>query len=166
MSGDPHLGEDLTQETFVRLYSRRKTYEPTARFSTFLWRIALNLCYDELRRQRRRRECALNDPDADGSVVESLADSCAAPDRFALECERAMAVRRALMEIGEPRRTVVVLRHFEGLKFREIAEVLGIPEGTVKSRMADALAQLNFILNPLVQDLPASPERNQETMLL
>ena len=50
MTGDPHRGEDLTQDAFLRLFEKRKDYEPTGRFSTFLWRIALNLCYDELRR--------------------------------------------------------------------------------------------------------------------
>ena len=56
MVGDTHRGEDLMQDTFLRLYEKRKSYEPTGKFSTFLWRIALNLCYDELRRQQRRRE--------------------------------------------------------------------------------------------------------------
>src|SRR6266581_9525036 len=56
MTGDPHRGEDLKQETFARVFEKRKDYEPTGRFSTYLWRIALNLCYDELRRRERRRE--------------------------------------------------------------------------------------------------------------
>src|SRR5438132_10928317 len=56
MTGDPHRGEDLKQDTFLRLFEHRKSYQPTARFSTFLWRISLNVCYDELRRQNRRRE--------------------------------------------------------------------------------------------------------------
>ncbi len=56
MTGDPHRGEDLKQEAFLRVFEKRKDYQPKSRFSTFLWRIALNLCYDELRRQKRRRE--------------------------------------------------------------------------------------------------------------
>src|SRR5438105_11820931 len=56
MLGDPHRGEDLTQDTFLRLFEKRKQYEVKGRFSTFLWRIALNICYDEIRRQKRRRE--------------------------------------------------------------------------------------------------------------
>jgi len=166
MTGDMHRGEDLTQETFARLYSRRKNYEPTAKFSTFLWRVALNLCHDELRRLRRRRECVLDDSEADESMVEVLTDVDSMPDRFTLECERAEAVRHALVEIGESHREVVILRHYEGLKFREIAEVLGIPEGTVKSRMADALTQLNRILNPLLADPPTTPERMNERMMI
>src|ERR1043166_626343 len=53
MTGDPHRGEDLAQETFVRVFSKRKDYQCSGRFSTWLWRIALNLCYDDLRRRRR-----------------------------------------------------------------------------------------------------------------
>src|SRR5258708_29073616 len=56
MLGDTHRGEDLKQDTFLRLFERRNQYEPKGRFSTFLGRIALTLCYDELRRQKRRKE--------------------------------------------------------------------------------------------------------------
>src|SRR5688500_13188957 len=59
MLGDVHKGEDLKQEAFARLFAKRKHYQPTARFSTFLWRIALNACYDELRRVKRRAESSL-----------------------------------------------------------------------------------------------------------
>src|SRR5256885_6660515 len=59
MTGDVHRGEDLAQETFTRLFLRRKSYEPTGKFSTFLWRIALNICYDELRKINRRGELSL-----------------------------------------------------------------------------------------------------------
>ena len=69
-----------------------------------------------------------------------------APDAQAESQERGESVRRALSELPEQYREVVVLRHYEGLKFREIGEVLGIPEGTVKSRMAEALGQLNRLL--------------------
>src|SRR5687768_6512120 len=56
MLNDPHRGDDLKQETFARLFNKRASYQPTGRFSTYLWRIALNLCHDELRRINRRRE--------------------------------------------------------------------------------------------------------------
>ena len=66
------------------------------------------------------------------------------------DSERAETVRHALLQLAEPYRVVVVLRHYEGLKFREIGEVLDIPEGTVKSRMVEALNQLSRALKPLV----------------
>ncbi len=158
MIGDSHRGEDLTQEVFARLYARRKNYEPTAKFSTFLWRIALNICYDELRKQKRRREFSLDEPDENDGAIEFEADG-AGPDQRMVEDERADAVRRALVELAEPYRVVVVLRHYEGLKFREIADVLGIPEGTVKSRMSEALTQLGQSLNPIISEDPEPPKR-------
>ena len=158
MIGDSHRGEDLAQDVFARLYSRRKNYEPTAKFSTFLWRIALNICYDELRKQKRRREFSLDEPGDDDGGMEFEADGVG-PDQRMVEDERAEAVRRALVELAEPYRVVVVLRHYEGLKFREIADVLGIPEGTVKSRMSEALTQLGQTLNPIVSEDPEPTRR-------
>jgi RNA polymerase sigma-70 factor (ECF subfamily) len=73
--------------------------------------------------------------------------------------EEAELVRDALMELGENYRTVLILRHYEGLKLREIAEVLEIPEGTVNSRMAEGLVQLSRILEPQMKT--ASPRHNR-----
>jgi RNA polymerase sigma-70 factor, ECF subfamily len=151
MLGDAHRAEDLTQEAFVRVFARRKDYEPVSRFSTFLWRIALNLCYDELRKINRRGESFLEDR-ADERGEFEFAAECPGPDVQLVEGERAEGIRRALLQLPEPYRVVVVLRHYEGLKFREIGEVLGIPEGTVKSRMVEALNQLSRLLKPMMKE--------------
>src|SRR4051794_14207735 len=145
MTGDLHRGEDLAQETFARVFARRKDYLPSGKFSTFLWRVALNLCYDELRRFKRRRESSLEENFSEHQPEEMVVET-ATPDLRMVEEERAEIVRAALLRLEEAYRTVVILRHYEGLKFREIGEVLEIPEGTVKSRMAEALLQLNKIL--------------------
>jgi RNA polymerase sigma-70 factor (ECF subfamily) len=149
MTGDVHRGEDLAQETFVRLYAKRKDYQPSAKFSTYLWRIALNLCYDELRRINRRREISTSD-DASKAIIELEQFSTPEPEpAVVLEAqERANEVKHALLQLPEIYRTILVLRHYENLKFREIAEVLEIPEGTAKSRMAEALDQMSHLLKP------------------
>ena len=149
MLGDIHRGEDLTQEAFARVFARRKNYEATGKFSTFLWRVALNLCYDELRKINRRGEFSLDESGAgdDTPTLEILDPVAPAPDGQLAASERAETVRRALLQLSEPYRVVVILRHYEGLKFREISNVLGIPEGTVKSRMSEALSQLSELLN-------------------
>lgn len=144
MLGDAHRGEDLAQETFVRLFAKRKEYEARAKFSTFLWRVALNLCYDELRRRASRREFLLDAEERNDALERP--DDVLPPDVSLARDEAAQRVRAALMRIAETYRTVIVLRHYEDLKFREIAEVLGIPEGTVKSRMAEGLSQLGRLL--------------------
>src|SRR5688572_21693372 len=74
MIGDLHRADDLKQETFSKLFEKRKLYEPTGRFSTYLWRIALNVCHDELRRRSRRQEF-LPDREEEESVIDTFADS-------------------------------------------------------------------------------------------
>jgi RNA polymerase sigma-70 factor (ECF subfamily) len=143
MLGDRHRGEDLSQEAFTRVFARRKDYVASGKFSTFLWRIALNLCYDELRKRERRNEISLAEETDDGNAA--VVDH-STPDVAAAHRETAELVRLALMKLPELYRSVLVLKHYEGLKFREIAEVLGIPEGTVKSRTAEALAQMGRLL--------------------
>ena len=158
MTGDRHRGEDLAQEAFLRIYTRRKDYEPSAKFSAYLWRVALNVCYDELRRRRRRHESPLDQVES-LDAMEALPDgSPASSTRIEAE-ERATEVRAALQQLAEPYRAVVVLRHYEDLKFREIAEVLAIPEGTVKSRMAEAMTQLSKILRTAAIAADKSNER-------
>jgi RNA polymerase sigma-70 factor, ECF subfamily len=144
MIGDAHRGEDLAQEAFARVFARRKNYEARGRFSTFLWRVALNLCYDELRRRDRRRETSL-DGDFDDADAGPVSDGLQ-PDAALAQEETAENVRTGLMKLSETYRSVLVLRHYEDLKFSEIADVLGIPEGTVKSRMAEGLSQLARVL--------------------
>ena len=69
MVRDRELAEDLAQDTFVKVFAQRKNYQPSGRFSSYLWRIALNLCYDELRRIRRRGEASLHDESGDGFAL-------------------------------------------------------------------------------------------------
>lgn len=149
MTGDSHSSEDLSQETFTRLYQKRRTYRPTAKFSTYLWRIAMNLCYDELRRRNRRSETLLveNADETDIPLTESIAPDFS-PGIQVAEKEENACVRNALLKLSETYRSVVVLRHYEDLKCREIAEVLNIPEGTVYSRLAEGYDRLARILEP------------------
>lgn len=169
MLGDEHRAEDVAQETFARVYAKRKEYKADARFSTFLWRIAMNLCYDELRRQRRRNETPFDEPSIDGFESADAMSEAGAPDQVASGNERAELVRDAVMRLPEAYRSVVVLRHYENLKFREIADVLEIPEGTVKSRMAEAMSILSRLLHPELRDgagAPRSRNRTPEKLLL
>jgi RNA polymerase sigma-70 factor (ECF subfamily) len=159
MTGDLHRAEDLAQSAFAKIFARRADWEPTGKFSTFLWRVALNLCHDELRRTKRRGECSLDALDEEGdSQPDFIASEDPAPDEQADSRERAELVRNALLKLATHYREVVVLRHYEGLKFHEIGEVLAIPEGTAKSRMAEALTQLNRLLQHLDGDTSCNPK--------
>lgn len=159
LTGDAHHAEDLVQEIFVRLFTHRHRYRPDARFSTWLWRLALNHIYSALRQPQLHREQPADRPDADApgpDLHADLPDAAPAPDEAVLRRETCDAVRRALAELPQTHRVILVLRHYEGLKFREIAEVLDLPEGTVKTRLTEAL---HLLARPLARALerPAPP---------
>jgi RNA polymerase sigma-70 factor (ECF subfamily) len=160
MTGDTHRGEDLKQDTFVRVFEKRKDYQPAGRFSTFLWRVALNLCYDELRRQQRRQEFIYQPvaADSEGEPAEPIAE-VPGPDLRTVQLEESELVRQAVLQLPEIYRTVIVLRHYQDLRLAKIAEILEIPEGTVNSRLAEALTRLSRILAPKFKEAanPAPP---------
>jgi RNA polymerase sigma-70 factor (ECF subfamily) len=159
MTGDTHQAEDLTQSAFSRVFARREGWEPTGKFSTYLWRVALNLCHDELRRFKRRGECSLEVLEEEGAVPpESMSEETSAPDDLAEKRERADLVKEALLKLAPHYREVVILRHYEHLKFSEIGVVLSIPEGTVKSRMSEALSQLSTLLKPVSEEMSWKPK--------
>jgi RNA polymerase sigma-70 factor (ECF subfamily) len=143
MTGDEHRGEDLAQEAFAKVFANRQQYVPGKKFSTWLWRIALNVCFEEGRRTRGRGEVEIGD---DAAVEE------VGPVEKASAGERVAMVRAALAKLPQTHRVVVVLREYENMTCREIAEVLEIPEGTVKWRMADALTKLSHHLRVLSDD--------------
>jgi RNA polymerase sigma-70 factor (ECF subfamily) len=162
MLNDEHKAEDVTQEAFARIYAKRKDFQHGSKFSTFIWRVATNLCLDELRRVKRRREFTILPQTMDSSetdVWEELPSGRPGPDEATVADEQAQLVRRAVAELPEHYRSVVVLRHYEDLKFREIADVLEVPEGTVKSRMAEALSLLNSALKKSIKPSHSHPGR-------
>jgi len=153
MTGDAHRGEDLKQEAFSRVFAKRKDYQPSSKFSTWLWRIALNLCYDELRRkQRHSKYLADSGPAEMPEIAAEFPSSEPTPYLRVVQSEESELVRKALLKLDEDLRTVVVLRFCEGLKFREIAELLDTPESTINSRVAVGLARLTRLLEPKLGD--------------
>ena len=124
--------EDLVQETFIRLYRCRHRYQPTAKFTTFLHTLARNVLIDYVR--KRGRWYRLLD-----AWTKAAPES---DERSSGVAARRMDAERALATLNEEMRTVVVLIFYQGLAYQDAAEVLGIPAGTVKSRMFHALQQL------------------------
>lgn len=143
------LAEDLRQEVFLRIYRSAKTYRPTAQFSTWMYRIATNLCLDTLAKQQRKKERSIDsslESEYEG-FDERLIDPSDTPDAVVLKKEIKDRVRSALARLPENQRVVVTLRHYNDMKFHEIAEILECPISTVKSRMAAALERLNKMLS-------------------
>src|SRR3982751_1034130 len=93
MTGDPDRAQDLSQTAFARVFAHRADWQPTGRFSTFLWRIALNLCHDESRKLKRRGECSLEALEENGSRLGFVATEDPQPDAQAETRERGELVR-------------------------------------------------------------------------
>ncbi len=127
-------GEDLVQETYLRLWNYRREYVPTAKLSTFLFLLARQVRIDALRRQTRRER-----REEDWGKEQPTAAPPAA-------CERE-DVRWAVSRLSEPLREVVELGVFQELPYAEVAEILGIPVGTVKSRMSNAIRKLKEVFD-------------------
>ena len=155
LAWDQLAAEELAQDVFVRLYQARERWQPTARLRTWIYRIAHNLWIDRLRRRRN-----LISLDAErGESGLRLSDVLAAPnqtDPDTVERDAAIRerVRNALADLPEGQREVFVLANNHGMKYHDIASVLGIPEGTVKSRMHHAVRLLRDELADLVEDQP------------
>ena len=128
-------GEDLVQETYLRLWKYRREYKPTAKLSTFLFLMARQVRIDALRRQTRRENreesWGKEQPTSEG------------PRAFGVRED----VRWALAKLSEPLRDVIELGVLQDLPYAEVAEILGIPVGTVKSRMHNALKELKEIFD-------------------
>jgi RNA polymerase sigma-70 factor (ECF subfamily) len=144
--GDTELARELTQETFIRAWSALDRFDPKYRFSTWLFRIAHNLGIDQLRR-RRLQTVSLYRRDADGEEVEMVVtDSEKDPFGHCENKELAQYIKHAIEELRPEYRELVLLRHFGGLSYQEIAEFKGMPLGTVKNKLFRAHSVLRRAL--------------------
>ena len=141
--------QDLTQEVFLRVIKSAPKYKSSARFTTWLYTIARNICIDRARRQSRRHEVSLNrnvsgeDDDGSRTFLDNLQDEDAEAGNVSLVREQFRnRLKSALDTLPEEQREVFLLREVSGLKFREIADIIGVPENTIKSRMRYALEAL------------------------
>jgi RNA polymerase sigma-70 factor (ECF subfamily) len=145
--GDYQWAEEILQETFLRAYARSETFKEGARVSTWLYRIAMNLCYDHLRSPRNRPKVSLSARPAGSEDQTSLVDRMETgepgPGERVEALEVGAIVRAAVSELPDKERNVLILRHYEGLKFREIAEVTGLTTRTVQNCLRRAREKLS-----------------------
>ncbi len=145
----PDDARDVCQETFLRILDKAEAFRDGARFSTWMYQIALNLCRDQSRKKRRWGRLILTDrpPDVETPREHAAPETVATSPVVAYEhAERRGAVRAALTALPREQREVLLLKEYEGLKFREIADVLGVAESTVKSRMYAGLDAMRMSL--------------------
>jgi len=143
--------EDLVQEVFLRVIRARERYEPTARFSTWLYRIAFNLCANE--RERRRASSSLEMESGGDAGSGGWEDEAAESPSLAIEREDTQAmVQRAIAELPERQRMALILSKFEGCSHAEIARTLETSEKAVKSMIHRARENLRASLAPLFEE--------------
>ena len=130
---------DLAQEVFLRVYRSAPRYKPVARFTTWLYRIAANLCINESKKNRLRRSLRLDDPagpDPDGTrIIERMASPEGAPPSEAELREGSEIIGRAIDALPDDQRATLVMVEYHGLPYRDIAEILGISVSAVKMRV-------------------------------
>jgi RNA polymerase sigma-70 factor (ECF subfamily) len=160
---DPAQSEDLLQEVFLRVIKGADAYEKQAKFTTWLYTIARNLCVDASRRGKHRKAASLDAPmdasEKDGAtMLDMVADTKHMPsDRQVIGSELQGRLYEAIGKLSEEQREVFLMREFLDMPFKDIADVVGCPENTVKSRMRYALEKLKLELEEYADLAKALP---------
>jgi RNA polymerase sigma-70 factor (ECF subfamily) len=139
---------DLTQEIFIRVYQKIGDFNFKSAFSTWLYRLALNLCTDELRKQKSRRKREISTTElgslAEVSAIMQVDENT--PEDYAISKEHEKQIWDAINSLKDKDRAVIILRDVEGLSYEEISEILKCSLGRVKSRLHEARQKLKAIL--------------------
>lgn len=146
---DPSDAADMTQEAFIRVMRALHTYRAETKFTTWLYRLATNVCLDGLRRRGKPvASLDVTGEDDEPSAGERLSDEdrWASPEKGTALHESAAEVRQALAELNEPQRLALTLHYFEDMRYEDIAQVMGLPLNTVKSHIRRGKERLASIL--------------------
>lgn len=147
MTGNPEDASDLTQDAFLKAYQNLGSFKGESSISLWLYRLASNACIDHLRREKRRVKSSLTMQDESGDTVElELPDERFTPES---ELERRLViedVEQGLLTLSEEHRQILVLREINALSYDEIADILNLSAGTVKSRISRARVILRKFL--------------------
>jgi RNA polymerase sigma-70 factor (ECF subfamily) len=165
--GNAEDAADATQDALLSAFRGLKSFNgPAVGLRAWLLRIAVNTCYDQLRRRQRRPSESLEalgatDPEHEHSVADRLADSAPGPELHSLGAETARNIQASIDRLPPDQRLTVILCDVQGLSYDEAAQVMSVELGTVKSRLSRARAQLRVLLVEK-GELPARPARLQE----
>jgi len=151
------VAEELVQEVFLRVFRYRKSYEPTAKFTTWVYRIANNVASNYVRDRSKRKEYQIGRPTSPSSTdvgIEhlALAASGAMPTRIVDRGERAEVVQQAVKALGERQRVALILSRFENMSYQEIADTMGLTVKAVKSLLSRARVNLRTLLQPYMDE--------------
>jgi RNA polymerase sigma-70 factor (ECF subfamily) len=161
MVRDTATAEDLTQEVFLRVYRARKQYSPSAKFTTWLFRIATNLALNSVRDNRHRRaDVSIDVPVEEDEAPRELPAREMRIDEHMIERDRSEFIRRAVSSLPEKQRVAVLLHKYEEMDYGEIAKVLECSESALKSLLFRAYETLRVQLAPLVAQ-PVAPRAGE-----
>ena len=149
--------EDLAQDVFLKVYKARKTYVPTAKFTTWLYRIANNVASNHVRDSSHRREYQLSKSENDSAsqlIIENIAIAPSGfhPSKRIDRLERSEAVLQALQALGDRQRTALMLSKFEGMSYQEISETMGLSVKAIKSLLSRARVNIKNLLEPYISN--------------
>jgi RNA polymerase sigma-70 factor, ECF subfamily len=147
---DPEEAWDASQDAFIRAFQALASFRGDSAFYTWLFRIVMNVARDRARQHAARGRAFGTERVEEADWERALADQGAAPDTHAAAVEERERISRALATLSESHRAIIMLSDLEGLSYREIAEVLDIPMGTVMSRLHNARRRLREALGPLL----------------
>ena len=145
LCNDYHQTEDLVQEVFLRVIRMARQYEPRAKFTTYLYTLAHNVCIDHLRRKKTHRNVSLSDPldpEKEFSIENTMKDDRMNPEKEFHQKNFEAALQRAVEELPTEQREVFLLRERQNLPFDQIAKIVGCLPSTAKSRMRYALQSI------------------------
>jgi len=146
---DYHRAEDLSQETFLRVFANANRYEPKGKFKSWLYRIAYNLCKNEIRDRKRHGLSSLDDlmTDEDGKINHAvLTDRSRMPDKLFEKKEQDNLIRHAIDQLPENQRLAIIMVTYQNLRYDEIAHTLGCSVSAVKSLIHRARQNLKGLL--------------------
>ncbi|MGA2458324.1 MAG: sigma-70 family RNA polymerase sigma factor [Terriglobales bacterium] len=153
MCHNPSTAEELAQEVFLRVYRSRTSYEPSAKFSTWLYRIATNLAVNHARDTRHERPentVRLDEPDRETGTTPDLADDSLTAEEEILKRERLAAIRSKVNALPERQRMAVIMHKYQQMDYRQIADVLKLSESATKSLLFRAYETLREQLKEFV----------------
>lgn len=143
MCGSEDDAFDLAQEAFLRAWQSLESYRADAAFPSWLYRLTSNVCIDYLRKKKRSKIISLTFEDDEGEQAQTeLPDPAPTPEQALLQKEERALLTEAMNALPVEARQILTLRAINGLSYEQIAEVMGLPEGTVKSRLSRARDQL------------------------
>ncbi len=151
MVRDRALAEDLAQEVFLRVYKSRERYQPEARFTTWLYRIATNLALNTLRDRKPEVPAEAPPEQEDAPPLERFVDPEPSAEQQLMRNDRERLIRRAVEALPENQRAAVILHKYQEVDYRQIAEILRVSESAVKSLLFRAYDTLRARLEPLLK---------------